>query len=898
MLTRILATKLHIPWPRTGAVHRPYLIARLNEGLERKLTLVSAPAGFGKTTLISEWIAGILACDPAVRVAWLSLDEHDADLARFLTYLFAAMQPVAPDVSARLLPLLEEAPQPVPAEALLTEFVNELAQAGERFILVMDDYHLTDSRPVDEAVAFLIAHLPPRMHLVIITREDPALPLARLRARGHLTEIRAKDLRFQPAEAAEFLNRGMGLQLAAADVAVLEVRTEGWVAGLQLAALSLQGQADAPGFIQAFAGDHRYIVDYLAEEVLERQPAAVRDFLLRTAILDRLNGSLCEAVTGLPGGNERLEALERGNFFLIPLDDRRYWYRYHHLFADVLTAHLIAEQPEQVAALNRRASAWYAQHDMLTQAIPHALAGEEMEQAAALIEQALPELRRTRQEATLLGWLRALPDDVLHRWPFLSVHYAGALLQSGQFDEVEARLREAEHSLSTAASSGKSPNSTRQLVGFLAAYRAAFALTRDDVDSTLKHAGEALAAAPEDDELARGAAEGLLGLGYWRLGDLEAAQRGYTECMIRLLRIGHLPDAMGCSLALADLQIGQGRLGEAARTYERALRLAENAQVTALRGIADMHVGLSVLCYEHNDLPAARQHLEISQDLGELAGLPQNAYRWRVALARLRHVEGATDEALDLLDEAERRFHSDFSPLICPIPALRARLWIARGRLYEAFGWVKERALTAEDNLSYLREFEHITLARALLAEVQLERRERPLQDALALLGRLLTAAEVGGRMGSVIEILLLQALAQQQRGDITAALVPLERALTLAAPEGYIRLFVDEGQPLARLLEHGASQGTVAGYARQLQSAFHPGVDQPPAPSPLSDPLSDRELGVLRLLASELTGPEIAHELMVSLNTLRTHTKNIYDKLGVHNRQAALLRAAELHLI
>ena len=896
MLTQLLATKLHIPWSRPEAVHRLVLIARLSEGLDRKLTLVSAPAGFGKTTLISEWITSSLAGDPAVRVAWLSLDEQDGELTRFLTYLFAAMQPVAPDAAARLLPLLEKASQPVPVEALLTEFVNEIAQAGNRFVLVMDDYHLTDSRPVDEAVAFLIAHMPPRMHLVVTTREDPALPLARLRARGQMTEIRARDLRFQPAEAAEFLNRGMGLCLTTAEVAALEDRTEGWAAGLQLAALSLQGQPDPTDFIQSFAGNHRYIVDYLAEEVLQRQPAAVRDFLLNTAILDRLNGPLCEAVTGLPGCGERLEALERGNFFLIPLDDRRFWYRYHHLFADVLTAHLLAEHPEQVAALHARASAWYAQHGMLALAIRHALAGEDMDRAAELIEQAVPELRRTRQEATLLGWLRSLPDDVLHLWPSLNVHYVGTLLQNGQFDDVEARLREAEQSLDAALSAGKSPDTTRPLFGYLAAYRAAYALTCDDVDGTLKHAREALSAAQEDDDLARGAAEGLLGLGYWRLGDLEAAHRGYTECMARLLRIGYVSDAMGCSLALADMQIGQGRLRDATRTYERALRLAEDTQIPALRGTADMHVGLSALCYERNDLPAARQHLQISQDLGELAGLPQNAYRWRVALARLRYAEGAPDEALDLLDEAERRFHSDFSPVVRPIPALRARIWIARAQLGEAFGWARERGLTAEDSLSYLREFEHITLARALLAEAKLDPGGRSLGDAIALLGRLLAAAEAGGRMGSVIEVLLLQALAHQLRGDRTVALVPLERALTLATPEGYVRLFLDEGEPAARLIEHTANHGTMAGYARQLLNAFGTNVDRPP--SSVFDRLSDREMGVLRLLASELTGPEIADELMVSLNTLRTHTRNIYDKLGVHNRQAAILRAAELHLI
>ncbi|MFN8377032.1 MAG: LuxR C-terminal-related transcriptional regulator [Anaerolineae bacterium] len=898
MQQQILATKLHVPSPRPDRIPRARLVERLDEGLDRKLTLVSAPAGFGKTTLISDWLGVLSIRDPAVRVAWLSLDSNDADPRRFLRYLIAAAAAVVPAVQADLWPLANDLPQPVPAESFLTALVNEIARDAERLILILDDYHLAGNRQTDEMVTFLVTHMPPRMHLVMTTREDPGLPLARLRARGQLNEIRARDLRFRTAEATEFLRRVMGLDLDKADISVLEERTEGWIAGLQLAALSLQTQEDREGFIRAFAGDHRYIVDYLVEEVIEQQPESVRDFLLQTAILDRLNGPLCDAVTESTNSNEMLEALERGNFFVVPLDDIRYWYRYHHLFADVLTAHLVAERPDRVATLHRRASAWYAQHDMLAQAIRHALAGGDMDQAAILIVQVVPELRRTRQEVTLLGWLRVLPDDILRRFPVLSVHFAGALLQSGQFDEVEPRLRDAEQSLAAIANPEQSSDATRLMRAWLAAYRAAFALSHDDVESTLKHAGEALTAAPDDDDLTRGAAEALMGLAYWRLGDLEAARRGYIECMTRLLRIGYFSDAMGCALALGDLCIGQGRLREAARTYERALHLAEEASSQAVRGTADMHVGLSTLCFERNDLPTARQQLQISQDLGELAGLPQNAYRWRVAMSRIRQAEGALDDALELLDEAEGRFHSDFSPVVRPIAAQRARVWIAQGRLSEAFDWAKERGLSADDHLNYLREFEHITLVRAFMAEYRIEHRDASLADARQLLARLLPAAEAGGRMGSVIEILLLQSLAQQSQLSSTSALAPLERALTLAAPEGYVRLFIDEGQPLVRLLEQAASQGMAAGYVRKLLSALDFGTNAPPVSGVLADSLSERELGVLRLLASELTGPEIAQVLMVSLNTLRTHTKNIYDKLGVHNRQAALHRAAELHLI
>ncbi len=909
MVSPILATKLHLPLSRQGSVRRPHLIARLNQGLDRKLTLISAPAGFGKTTLLSDWTAVDLRRQPGLSVAWLSLDEQDADLTRFLTYLLTAAQAVAPAIQTKLLPLLETA-QPGPIDSLLTAFVNELAHSDGRLVLILDDYHLTDSRLIDDAVAFLIAHLPSQMHLVIATREDPGLPLPRLRARGQLTELRAKDLRFQPPEAAEFLREAMGLSLTAEDVAVLEDRTEGWIAGLQLAALSLQTQPDRPGFIRAFAGDHRYILDYLVEEVLERQPEAIRHFLLRTAILDRLNGSLCDAVTGQADGSERLEALERGNFFVIPLDDRRYWYRYHHLFADVLTARLTAEQPDEVPALHLRASAWYAQNGMPSYAIRHALAGRDFERAAALIEGVVPTMRRTRQEATLVGWFRALPEALFHQWPVLSMHYAGALLQTGQMDGVEARLQDAERWLEasggleprpSADRAGLSPENSkdyRLLPGWIALYRAAFVLAANDVDGTVKYAQRALDAMQEEDDLLRGAAEGLLGLAYWRRGELDAAHRANTDCMTSLLKIGYVSDAIGCALMLADIRTEQGRLRDAMRTCERTLQLDEVQRVAALRGTADMHVGMSALYRERNDLDEARRQLQISQDLGELAGLPQNPYRWRVAQARLRETEGDWDGALALLHEADRLFFSDFSPNIRPIPAMITRVWIAQGRVSEALGWARDRGLTADDDLDYVRGFEHMTLARVLLAEYQLDHREASLRDGMRLLARLLNAAEAGERMGSAIEALMLQALGYQMQGDSAAALASLERALRLAAPEGYVRLFVDEGRPMLRLLERAAGQGIAPSFVRQLLTAFGKVEDKAPAQRDLVEPLSERELNVLRLLATELTGPEIANELVISLNTLRTHTRNIYDKLGVHNRQAAILRADELDLL
>ena len=449
-MTPILATKLYIPPLRPNVVIRPRLLEQLNEGLHRKLILISAPAGFGKTTLVSEWVEGIERL-----AAWLSLDEGENDPARFLTYLVAALQTIAPNIGEGVLGVLQS-PQPPPIETILTALLNDLTTLSDHFVLVLDDYHVIDATSIDQALTYLLEHLPPHMHLVIATREDPDLPLARLRARGHLTELRAADLRFTPSEAAAFLDQVMGLSLSAEDIAALEDRTEGWIAGLQLAALSLQGHQDIPGFIRAFSGDNRYIVDYLVEEVLHRQLEAVRRFLLQTAMLDRLHGPLCDAVTGQEGGNARLEALERGNFFVVALDDQRHWYRYHHLFADVLSAHLLAEQPDQVATLHRRASAWYEQNDLPSDAIRHALAAFDFARAADLVEMAVPAMLRSRQEATLLGWLRALPDELVHVRPVLSVGYAGALVAGGELEGVEARLRDAERWLDTTADMGAS----------------------------------------------------------------------------------------------------------------------------------------------------------------------------------------------------------------------------------------------------------------------------------------------------------------------------------------------------------------------------------------------------------------------------------------------------------
>lgn len=705
-MSSLLATKLYIPPLRTSVVLRPQLTERLHAGLHRKLTLIAAPAGFGKTTLVSTWLA---AC--ARPVAWLSLDEDESDLTRFLTYLVAALQTIAPTIGVGVLGILQSA-QPPPSEAILTALLNDIAATPDAFVLVLDDYHLIDAQSVDHALAFLLEHLPPQMHLVITSREDPQLPLARLRARDQITELRAADLRFTPAEAAVFLTEVMALDLSAADIAALEARTEGWIAGLQLAAHSMRGRADVSQFVREFAGDNRYIVDYLVEEVLQRQPERVRSFLLQTSILDRLNGPLCDAVSGQTQSTAQLEALERGNFFVVPLDEQRHWYRYHQLFADVLAAYLRAEQPDQVATLHRRASAWYAQHGAAADAIRHALAAEDFARAADLVELAAAAMSRSRQEATLLGWLRALPNEVVRARPVLSVTYAHLLLDSGELDGVEARLRDAEWWLDTPADRRAQPGAPaaamvvmddvtfRRLPGAIALARVGQDLARGDISQAMTNARKALDLLPEDDHLNRGGVAAFLGLTLWAEGDLEAAHRAFAAGMANLHKAGNIADTINGAITLADIRIAQGRLHEAMGTYEQALQLALAQGEPVVRGTADIYIGMSELQRERHDLPAAKQHLLHSEALGEHTGFSQHRYRWCVAMARIREAQGDLDGALDLLQEAERRYVRAFSPNVRPVAALRTRVWVAQGRLGEACGWVREQGLSAQDELA------------------------------------------------------------------------------------------------------------------------------------------------------------------------------------------------------
>ncbi|HWM15766.1 MAG TPA: LuxR C-terminal-related transcriptional regulator [Microbacterium sp.] len=875
----LLTTKLHVPTRRPASVPRPRLIDRLSR--PARLILVAAPAGFGKTSMLTEW----LASRDDSRVAWLSLDERDNDASLFWTYVLTAFDRVEPGVGAAALDLLTSTPPSI--EAVVATLVNDLDSHPIEIVLVLDDFHVIENAAIHAGVAFLVDSIPSHVHLVIASRADPPFPLARLRARGELVEIRAADLRFTQAEASAYLNGAMGLAIPDDDVIALGDRTEGWIAAIQLAALSMQGRDDPAAFIAGFAGDDRYVVDYLVEEVLHRQPGAVRGFLLETSILSRLTGDLCDAVTGTTGGDATLEALERANLFLIPLDDHREWYRYHHLFAEMLRARLLHERSDDVDELHVRASDWLRQHGHTSEAIAHAIDAAAFDRAADMITAAMPVMQQNRQEATLLRWLEMLPAETVRATPGLSLGFAGTLLSAGRTDGVDVLLRDAETAL------GGVSEGVRAIRGGIALYRAARALTIGDLETASTQAGVAVELAQEGSEIDRGSSAGLLGLVLWARGDLADARESWRASLESLYRAGHRSDMLGGSIAMADIQRAQGRLNDAHDTYRRALEVAADSE-PPLRGAADMHVGMGDLLRERGDLEGAHHHLAAGEALGEYAGLPQNRHRRRIAAARLLLAEGDPASAISLLDEAERLYTPDFFPEVHPIPALRARAQLAAGRSDDAMEWVRRSGVGVDDELSYLREFEHVTLVRVLLADPG---GTAQLADAGQLLERLLNAAEQGARGGSVIELQVLSSLAMQRAGRTEDSLDALRRAVALAEPEGYVRVFADEGEPIARLLAALAKRVGATGYLSGLHSAAVGAGRSSSATQGLIDPLSNRELDVMRLLMSELTGPEISRRLFVSLNTLRTHTKNIYAKLGVTSRREAVRRAIELGL-
>jgi LuxR family maltose regulon positive regulatory protein len=843
-------------------------------------------------------------------MAWVSLDHSDSEPASFWTYVVTALQAVVPSVGSSALELLTSSPVPTDLllTTLLTTMLNELAAAPGEVWLVLDDYHLVNNHDVRDGMAFLLEHLPPTVHIVISTRADPDLPLARWRVRGELVEIRAADLRFTSDETATYLNEATGVHLAAGDVEILEERTEGWIAALQLAALSMQGREDVSSFIAKFAGNDRYVVDYLVEEVLALQPEPVREFLLQTSVLDRLTGQLCDAITGRADGSHTLTTLQRANLFIVPLDDHNEWYRYHHLFADVLRARLLAEQPDLIQLLHQRASRWYEAHDSAEEAVRHALAARDFDRAAYLMELAVPAIRRNRQEAMLLGWLKTLPDEAVRRSPVLSVFYGYMLMVTGDLDGAELRLDDAERALAAvpdaSAPQWAETDELRTLPATIAVHRASLAQARGDVAGTAEHARRALNLAGPSDHLARGGAAGFLGLAAWAQGDVSSALETFTQAVASLHAAGNLVDELSSTVVLADMWLAAGHPSTARRLYLRALQVSEAHGEPVLRATPDLHVGLSELDYEVGDLETAKRHLERAAELGEGAAMTEGRYRWFVVMGRIADAESDPQKAITLLDEAERLYRPGFFPDLRPVAAMKARVWITQGNLSHAADWAHERGVSATDDARYLSEFDHLTLVRLLIARHRASPDAATLGQAMRLLERLLEAAQASGRAGSLVEIRMLLALAQDAQGHRPQALLSLGQAWAQSPePDGYARLFLEEGAPMADLLCDAQQEGIAGDHPRRLLSlgaaleGDAAGAGQIAVP-PLVDSLSERELQVLRLLDSELSGPQIARALFVSHNTLRTHTKHIFTKLEVTTRRAAVRRAHERGLM
>jgi LuxR family maltose regulon positive regulatory protein len=916
-LPSLLSTKLHRPLLRAQLVLRPRLLERLAQGIAGPLTIIAAPAGFGKTTLLSSWLE-----HASLRSTWLSLEQDDDELTRFWSYVFAAFSRVYPGSEASALALLQgTAPQPdpqelPPIETVLTALINGLAALSDEVALILDDYHVITEPSIHRSLTYLVEHLPPRLHLVISTRADPPLPLARLRTRGHLTEIRSVDLRFTSEETSSFLVSTLGLHLSGDDIAALEARTEGWIAGLQLAGLSMRGRRDIPAFLQAFTGSQRYIIDYLTEEVLARQSPFVQTFLLQTSILERLSGSLCEAVLGKDdreaSGQAMLELLEQANLFLVPLDDERRWYRYHQLFAEALRHLLQRAHPALLPELHRRASAWYEKLGLTHDAVSHALAATDFLLAARLIEHAFLTFSRLGEFATLQRWITALPDELVRSSIKLSILRGWLLFTSGKHDEALLHLEDIERTfgLDSGLDEPGEPRimptgmeSQAEIKGLIATIRASIAFSRGDLPRTIELSGLALEYLPKEN-ISRAYAAWYLGRAYWLREEVSAASLALAEAAHISWEVDHLYGVFLVTHDLARIQKLQGQLHQVDQTYRQALELAlERGGDLPATGPA--YVGRGQLEYEWNHLEEATSLLQEGITRCERSGNGRVILQAQMTLAFIKQARGDPDGARAIMQQvvqtASRRHLSQYRN--AQVEACSAWLSLMQGDEAAVLRWQERCDLTLDGQVSHVHEREYLTLVRVLLTQ-------RRFDEAGQWLARLLQLAEAQGRTGSVVEILMLQALGLHASSEVHQAIERLERSLALAEPEGYIRLFVDEGAPMAHLLGQmrrapGDQPGSTR-YPEHLLAELHKAENASDSPVAvpgsgmdlLVEPLSEREQEVLRLIVAGCSNREIAERLVIAVSTVKWYVNAIYGKLQVESRTKAIARARELNIV
>ena len=911
----LLSTKLYVPSLRPNLVARPHLIDRLNQSLllGHKVTLVSAPAGFGKTTLVNEWVGSLRLdaekeCQIGNKIAWLSLDESDNDPARFLAYFIAALQMIDSSIGQKVQTVFQSQ-QRLLIDPILMTLVNDIAQlsdpllenSSKDFVLILDDYHIIEEPTIHQAIEFLLERQPPRMHLVILTREDPPLPLSKLRVRNQMVEIRGSNLHFSEIEVEIFLNEIMKLGLVPEEIALLETRTEGWIAGLQLAAISLQNQANRQDFIRAFSGDSRLVIDFLLDEVLLRQPEDIHRILLRTSVLDRMCGPLCDAVVNLPDeeslldGQSFLEYLDRANLFIVALDNQRKWYRYHHLFSEVLLHRLRQSESSQLPTLHLRASKWFEDTADYNQALRHALAAGNLERTAQLVEQNALNLLVHSRLTRLKKWFESLPEDLIHSRPKLCIFRGWLHILIGTAEDANQSVHETEQLLISAAPQEETEE--REILGLIYGLKARISLKNGELVKAIEFANKTLDYIVDGSPIHSHVAiiKGLAA--YWG-GDLEKADQSLREAIKISIECNHRFMTVEATIWLGYIKTLQGHIHQSAKLYRDAIQLADLGENLKIPVAGSAYIGIALIEREWNNLEVAESLLMDGYDMCNLFG---NPLPWHIALAHVKSAQGKQDNAFSEIQIAEQLGKgSEVAFAHLNIDIERVHLWLApvEGNLAEAVRWADDSGLSADDIPAFSRRVEYTTFARVLAAQGQIDK-------ALGLLGRLQDDAENGGRKGELIEIQILQALSLHSQGDIDQAITKLERAISLAEPGGYIRTFVDEGPPMARLLFEAVARGIAPDFVRRLLAAFPvAGLEQTNASttqalnSELVEPLSERELEVLQLVAAGLTNREIASRLFLALNTVKVHTRNIYGKLGVNNRTQAVARARILGIL